>query len=161
MTLLFAVLPFMATTSTSSGEYSTTNSSCRSDWFLNREGCCIKTAERKGRGVYGEQSHLNLRTKFKEKWLLAASRVIPPQTVIEVSPVLLFTRTEYEDYGRHTILDHYTFKWQDGRMALALGLGEIYSVHHHRLLNGDTLVLPRLSFQSFELSKCDIRDRSC
>lgn len=25
--------------------------------------------------------------------------------------------------GKHTILDHYTFKWTDGRMALALGLG--------------------------------------
>ena len=25
--------------------------------------------------------------------------------------------------GRFTILDHYTFTWPDGRMALALGLG--------------------------------------
>lgn len=25
--------------------------------------------------------------------------------------------------GRHTVLDHYTFKWTEGRMALALGLG--------------------------------------
>ncbi|KAG2039624.1 hypothetical protein BDR03DRAFT_951649 [Suillus americanus] len=102
----------MATTSTSSGGFSTTNSSCRSNWVLNREGCCIKITEGKGRGVY-------------------ASRVIPPHTVIEVSPVLLFTRTEYEDYGRHTILDHYTFKWQDGRMALALGLGSIFNHSSH------------------------------
>lgn len=80
--------------------------------MLNREGCCIKIAEDKGRGVY-------------------ASRVIPPQTVIEVSPVLLFTRNEYEDYGRHTILDHYTFKWRDGRMALALGLGSLFNHSGH------------------------------
>ncbi|KAG2155865.1 uncharacterized protein EDB93DRAFT_1079925 [Suillus bovinus] len=98
----------MATTSTSSEKLSTKNSWCRSDWVLNREGCCIKTAEGKGRGVY-------------------ASRIIPSQTVIEVSPVLLFTRTEYDNYGRHTILDHYAFKWRDGRMALALGLGSLFN----------------------------------
>jgi hypothetical protein len=29
--------------------------------------------------------------------------------------------------GKFTVLDQYTFKWPDGRMALALGLGiEIY-----------------------------------
>ncbi|KAG1774839.1 hypothetical protein EV702DRAFT_974229 [Suillus placidus] len=110
-----AALPFTATTSntsTSSGELSTKNSLCRSDWVLNREGCCIKTAEGKGRGVY-------------------ASCIIPPHTVIEVSPVLLFTRIEYEGYGRHTILDHYTFKWRDGRMALALGLGSLFNHSSH------------------------------
>ncbi|KAG1822950.1 uncharacterized protein BJ212DRAFT_1263860 [Suillus subaureus] len=115
----------MATTSTSSGEFSTTNSSCRSNWVLNREGCCIKIAEGKGRGVY-------------------ASRVIPPQTVIEVSPVLLFTRTEYEDYGRHTILDHYTFKWRDGRMALALGLGSLFNHSSH----------PNLSYMIDPVHEC-------
>ena len=55
--------------------------------------------------------------------------------MIEVSPVLLFTESEYEAHGRHTILDHYTFNWRDGRMALALGLGEIHSAHQHHLLN--------------------------
>lgn len=59
-------LPFMATTSnstsTSSGELCAKKSSCRSNWVLNREGCCIKTAEDKGRGVYGEQSSLDIRT---------------------------------------------------------------------------------------------------
>ncbi len=43
--------------------------------------------------------------------------------MIEVSPVLLFTAKEYEEHGKHTVLDHYTFVWRDGRMALALGLG--------------------------------------
>lgn len=66
-----AALPFTATTSnftsTSSGELCTKISSCRSNWVLNREGCCIKTAEDKGRGVYGEQSHLDLRIQVEEK----------------------------------------------------------------------------------------------
>ena len=30
-------------------------------------------------------------------------------------------KTDY--VGKHTVLDHYTFKWTDGRMVLALGLG--------------------------------------
>lgn len=38
--------------------------------------------------------------------------------------MLLFSSQEYEEHGRHTVLDHYTFKWRDGRLALALGLGE-------------------------------------
>ena len=43
--------------------------------------------------------------------------------MIEISPALLFNKEEYAEHGKHTILDHYTFKWPDGRMALALGLG--------------------------------------
>lgn len=37
--------------------------------------------------------------------------------------MLLFGKEEYQEHGRHTVLDHYTFVWRDGRMALALGLG--------------------------------------
>jgi tRNA-specific adenosine deaminase 3 len=40
---------------------------------------------------------------------------------------LLFSTEEYEAHGRHTLLDHYTFKWRDGRMALALGLGSLFN----------------------------------
>ncbi|KAF8194232.1 cytidine deaminase-like protein [Pholiota molesta] len=29
--------------------------------------------------------------------------------------------------GKHTVLDHYTFKWPEGRMALALGLGSLFN----------------------------------
>lgn len=47
--------------------------------------------------------------------------------MIEISPVLLFSKHEYEEHGKHTILDHYTFKWKDGRMALALGLGSLFN----------------------------------
>lgn len=56
-----------------------------------------------------------------------ACREIPAQTLIEISPVLLFTSAEYEEHGKHTVLDHYTFVWRDGRMALALGLGMLFT----------------------------------
>ncbi|KAL4073156.1 hypothetical protein V8B97DRAFT_1869217 [Scleroderma yunnanense] len=74
----------------------------------NPQQCHVKQVKGKGRGVF-------------------ASRVIPAQTIIETSPVLLFTRDEYEAHGKHTLLDHYTFNWRDGRMALALGLGSLFN----------------------------------
>ncbi|KAI0084800.1 cytidine deaminase-like protein [Irpex rosettiformis] len=76
--------------------------------ILNSTQCYIQDVEGKGRGVF-------------------ASHEIPAYTDIETSPVLLFTSVEYEDHGRHTLLDHYTFKWRDGRMALALGLGSLFN----------------------------------
>ncbi|KAI8978832.1 hypothetical protein BD414DRAFT_516784 [Trametes punicea] len=75
---------------------------------LNSTGLRIEYIEGKGRGVY-------------------ACCEIPAQTLIEVSPVLLFGAAEYEEHGRHTVLDHYTFKWRDGRLALALGLGSLFN----------------------------------
>ncbi|KAH7910812.1 hypothetical protein BJ138DRAFT_1152037 [Hygrophoropsis aurantiaca] len=77
-------------------------------WHLNPSRCYIKTEEGKGRGVY-------------------ASQTIPAHTIIELSPVLLFTKPEYESHGRYTLLDHYAFVWRDGRMALALGLGSLFN----------------------------------
>jgi len=58
---------------------------------------------------------------------LVATHIIPAQTLIEVSPVLIFSPQEYQEHGRHTILDSYTFTWptRDGTMALALGLGAV------------------------------------
>ncbi|KAI5986213.1 hypothetical protein EDD15DRAFT_2582067 [Pisolithus albus] len=76
--------------------------------ILNREQCYVKEVRGKGRGVF-------------------ASHAIPPQTIIETSPVLLFAKDEYERHGRHTLLDHYTFNWRDGRMALALGMGSLFN----------------------------------
>ncbi|KAH8108710.1 hypothetical protein DFH11DRAFT_1516492 [Phellopilus nigrolimitatus] len=76
--------------------------------YLHNSLCTIGVSEGKGRGLF-------------------ASREIPAQTVIEISPVLLFTAEEYETHGRHTLLDHYTFNWPDGRMALALGLGSLFN----------------------------------
>ncbi|KAL1659976.1 hypothetical protein GGF50DRAFT_64145 [Schizophyllum commune] len=75
---------------------------------LNSTGCVIRYSPGKGRGVY-------------------AAREIPSQTLLEISPVLLFEREEYAEHGRHTLLDHYTFVWKDGRMALALGLGSLFN----------------------------------
>ncbi|KAH9969902.1 cytidine deaminase-like protein [Russula dissimulans] len=75
---------------------------------LNSTGCKIKYSDGNGRGVY-------------------ASKAIPAHTLLEISPALLFSAEEYEAHGRHTVLDHYTFKWRDGRMALALGLGSLFN----------------------------------
>ncbi|KAH9038244.1 hypothetical protein EDB85DRAFT_1934288 [Lactarius pseudohatsudake] len=75
---------------------------------LNNTGCIIKYAEGKGRGVY-------------------ASRTIPAYTLLEISPALLFSAEEYEAHGRHTVLDRHSFRWKDGKMALALGLGSLFN----------------------------------
>ncbi|KAJ6512192.1 cytidine deaminase-like protein [Mycena vitilis] len=70
--------------------------------------CKVKNSDGKGRGVF-------------------AAREIPSRTVVESSPVLLLGKEEYETHGRFTILDHYTFKWKNGAMALALGLGSLFN----------------------------------
>ncbi|KAI0055855.1 hypothetical protein BV25DRAFT_1995977 [Artomyces pyxidatus] len=75
---------------------------------LNSTGCRIQYTDGKGRGVF-------------------ASRAIPAHTLLEISPVLLFSASEYDAHGKYTVLDHYTFKWRDGRMALALGLGSLFN----------------------------------
>lgn len=96
---------------------------------LNSAGCIIKCVEGKGRGVFGVYflqilPHLLAACSTTDFLVLeAASHAIPAWTTIEISPVLLLSSEEYELHGRHTVLDHYTFKWRDGRMALALGLG--------------------------------------
>ena len=64
---------------------------------------------------------------------------IPAHTLIEISPLLYFSKNEYEAHGKYTILDHYTFKCRDGRRALALGLG-MNSVHSFFHLRGLTVV---------------------
>ncbi|KAI0726233.1 hypothetical protein C8Q72DRAFT_847416 [Fomitopsis betulina] len=86
--------------------------SVRAPEHLNSSGLRIEYSKVKGRGIY-------------------ASRHIEPRTLIEISPVLLFTSAEYAEHGRHTVLDHYTFRWRDGRMALALGLGSLFNHSQH------------------------------
>src|SRR5258708_18660925 len=46
-------------------------------------------------------------------------------TLIEISPVLLFSPEEYQVHGKHTKLDTYTFlwRWKNGEKAWALALG--------------------------------------
>lgn len=51
---------------------------------------------------------------------------IPCNTVIEVSPILLFRHDEYKAHGQYTALDEYTYRWRDG-YALALGLGSMFN----------------------------------
>ncbi|SNX84162.1 uncharacterized protein MEPE_02870 [Melanopsichium pennsylvanicum] len=57
---------------------------------------------------------------------------IPAETLIEISPVLLFPPNEYTLHGSKTQLDGYTFVWKktsNGQaiMALALGLGSLFN----------------------------------
>ncbi|KAG9315928.1 hypothetical protein JVU11DRAFT_3579 [Chiua virens] len=57
-----------------------------------------------------------------------AAQAIPPQTVVEISPMpLLFGKQEHDAHGKHTLRDHYTFDWKDGQMVLALGLGSLFN----------------------------------
>jgi hypothetical protein len=109
----------------------TTSSSLRSALtapdHLNSTGCKIKYSEGNGRGVYGTSEITVLRPSTLDETGTnvhpVASKAIPACTLLEISPALLFSSEEYEAHGRHTLLDHYTFKWRDGRLALALGLG--------------------------------------
>ncbi|KAF8208840.1 hypothetical protein K438DRAFT_1573795 [Mycena galopus ATCC 62051] len=78
------------------------------DLCLNNPLCVVKTSEGKGRGIF-------------------AAHAIARQTTVESSPVLLLGKEEYEQHGRFTILDHYAFKWKNGSMALALGLGSLFN----------------------------------
>ncbi|SAM05356.1 hypothetical protein [Absidia glauca] len=71
-------------------------------------GLEFRTDPLKGRGVF-------------------ATQAIPRRTLIDISPVLVFPADEYDLHGQHTQLDHYTYKWQHGSMALALGLGSMFN----------------------------------
>ena len=105
----------------------TTGSSESSSEYLQNAGCKIKYSESGGRRVYGALSavyHMEHEIE-SEAQFSAASRAIPAHTLLESSPALLFSAEEYEAHGRHTVLDRHSFRWTDGRMALALGLGGI------------------------------------
>ncbi|ETI23208.1 hypothetical protein G647_05005 [Cladophialophora carrionii CBS 160.54] len=61
-----------------------------------------------------------------------ATKHIPRGTVVEVSPVLVFSEDEVENHTQHTVLQHYTYYWPSasGRtmtQALALGLGSMFN----------------------------------
>ncbi|KAG6376943.1 hypothetical protein JVT61DRAFT_977 [Boletus reticuloceps] len=95
-------------------------------WVLNPTRCHLRTIQGKGRGVFGTiRSQFTLTHSSSSSF--SATQTIPARTVIETSPVLLFSKQEYDDHGRHTLLDHYTFNSRDGRMALALGLGSLFN----------------------------------
>ena len=53
-----------------------------------------------------------------------AKTLIPAGTVIEESPVLVLTKSEWEDGKMNdSILGEYGFCWSNGGMAIGLGLG--------------------------------------
>ena len=57
-----------------------------------------------------------------------ALRDIPKGTTVDISAVLLFSAAEYEAHpGQRSVLDNYTYRWDRGRYALALGLGSIFN----------------------------------
>lgn len=71
----------------------------------------VKTDPHTGRGVY-------------------ASRDIPSNTLVEVSPVLVLPAAQYSGHSlSQTILESYAFTWNrfTGEMALALGLGSLFN----------------------------------
>lgn len=88
----------------------------RSTPHLNRFDLAIRDpGGGRGRGIY-------------------ATSPIPADTLIEVSPVLLFPPAEYALHGSKTQLDGYTFVWKRASngtaiMALALGLGSLFNHH--------------------------------
>ncbi|KAI8087480.1 hypothetical protein BDF21DRAFT_414495 [Thamnidium elegans] len=55
-----------------------------------------------------------------------ANQEIEGNTLVEISPILLFNHDEYSAHGKYTILDHYTYCWPGG-YALALGLGSMFN----------------------------------
>ncbi|EPY52128.1 histone lysine methyltransferase Set7 [Schizosaccharomyces cryophilus OY26] len=74
----------------------------------------IRDTETKGRGVF-------------------ALEHLPAHTCIEISPVLLFQKEQYENHGQYTVLNEYTYVWSAGRQGLALGLGSMFN--HDRCPN--------------------------
>jgi hypothetical protein len=54
------------------------------------------------------------------------TRPLSHKALVDISPVLLMGHDEYSAHGQHTILDHYTYRWEGG-YALALGLGSMFN----------------------------------
>ncbi|TFK87626.1 hypothetical protein K466DRAFT_599332 [Polyporus arcularius HHB13444] len=86
----------------------------------------IEYAEGKGRGVYGKQPPPKIQTRMPNAMFGSLSR--DPRTDPDRGQLRpLFGAKEYQEHGKHTVLDLYTFVWRDGRMALALGLGSLFN----------------------------------
>ncbi|KAG0165860.1 hypothetical protein DFQ28_008181 [Apophysomyces sp. BC1034] len=83
-------------------------------------------AEDQGIAIPQFQQQLELRSDPIRGRGVFTNAFIPRNTLIDISPVLLFSHDEYERHGQHTILDEYTYRWKDG-YALALGLGSMFN----------------------------------
>ncbi|KAI8377807.1 uncharacterized protein BYT42DRAFT_546437 [Radiomyces spectabilis] len=55
-----------------------------------------------------------------------ATKPIPRNALVDISPILLFPHDEYRAHGQFTVADHYTYRWKNG-YALALGLGSMFN----------------------------------
>lgn len=137
-------------------ELSPSSKSAPGTYTLNPARCEVRHAEGKGRGVYGARSFI-FRFTDVQHWRSVATQALPAQTLLESSPVLLFSAQEYEEHGKYTLLDHYTFRWRDGRMALALGLGASSlastGCKHRRLIQRTST---RIVIQSLTQTKCKL-----
>jgi uncharacterized protein len=65
-----------------------------------------------------------------------ATKRIPANTIIEISPVLVFNRTERQ-HVEATLLYNYIFEWGDDHTLAALGLGYISLYNHSYTANCD------------------------
>lgn len=107
-----------------------------------------------------------------------ATQPIASGKVIEISPVLLFTKEvgifksemllntntlqEYTQHGKHTALDDYTFVWPDrsGRMGLAMGIGSMFN--HHKYPNVSYSISTHTLTITFTTTRyIDINDELC
>jgi len=84
-----------------------------------------------------------------------AAAPIARGALVEAAPVLVFAAAEYEAHGRHTLLDHYTFRWERGAFALALGLGSLFN-HAPRAPERNTGWVR--DFGRSEIRYCALRD---
>jgi uncharacterized protein len=67
---------------------------------------------------------------------LFAVKDIAPHTLIHVAPCILTSRTEYDQFLRHTVFEHYLFNDKStGNKLLALGYGSLFN--HSRQPNVD------------------------
>lgn len=66
-----------------------------------------------------------------------ASKLIQKGTIVDISPVLIFTKDEVEKHTSQTCLQHYTYYWPDPAggaqtQAVALGLGSMFNHSQQR-----------------------------
>ena len=66
---------------------------------------------------------------------LFATQNVPPRTLIHVAPCIRIDCEEYQNWMKHTILEHYLFNTSSGCKLLALGDGSLFN--HSRNPNVD------------------------
>jgi hypothetical protein len=87
------------------------------------------------------------------------TRALTGKTLVEISPVLVIVHDEYSAHGQHTILDHYTYRWQGG-FALALGLGSMFN-HAKKPNVGFIRDIPNAVIRYFTLRDIETGEELC